>query len=309
MKDIVVSILMPMKNSGAFIQETIQSLLVQSFSDFEIIVVNDGSSDNCQELVESFTDKRIKIIQGQSKGISSALNQALNVAQGQYVCRCDADDLYPVDRLSNQVKWMEGHPGHIAVAGKFSSMDEKSHVIAEFNTGEMECEITSELLTGNTRTHLGTFLVKLAIVKKLKGFREYFVTAEDIDIQLRLAEMGRITYLPENMYFYRIHNSSITHVQGSNKRIFYEGIAREFLKQRVKNGEDQLDRGMPPKPPLVTNQPTDSTDQIIGYMVGESWRLHSCGEKRKAFGMLVKAGMKKPMKWQVWKSLIMIMLK
>ncbi|MBL4744192.1 MAG: glycosyltransferase [Cycloclasticus sp.] len=306
---ISVSILMPMRNAEAYIKETVQSLLNQSFSDFEIIVVNDGSDDKSQALVESFSDARIKIVQGESAGISVALNLALSHAQGRYVCRCDADDLYPLDRLQVQVDWLEAHPEYIAVAGKFSSMDEKSHVIAEFNTGNETCEITSELLSGKTRTHLGAFLMSLSIVNQLQGFREYFVTAEDIDMQLRLAECGRVAYIPQNMYFYRIHNDSITHVQSSNKRIFYENIARCFLKQRLERGADALEKGMPPQVPTIAGKPSDSTDQIVGYMIAESWRLHREKKKGQALAISIRACVKKPLAWRGWKNIIMILVK
>jgi glycosyltransferase involved in cell wall biosynthesis len=306
---IAVSILMPMRNAEAYIKETIQSLLNQSFSHFEIIIVNDGSNDASQALVESFVDDRIKIIQGKGQGISAALNLGLNHAQGKYVCRCDADDLYPPDRLKLQVDWLESHVNYIAVAGKFSSMDEKSRVIAEFNTGNEEADITPELLMGKTRTHLGAFLIKSSVLKELQGFREYFITAEDIDMQLRLAECGLVGYIPWNMYFYRIHNSSITHTQGTNARVFYEATAREFLKQRLKMGFDQLQKGDAPKPPLVSGKPTDSVDQVVGYMIGKSWQLHSDNKKYAALVISIRACLKKPFYWLVWKNIIMILIK
>jgi len=308
-KVVAVSILIPMRNAAAYIEATIQSLLPQSFTDFEIIVVNDGSNDNSQVLVESFNDPRIKIFQGECKGISAALNLALSYAQGDYVCRCDADDLYPVDRLQVQVDWLKVNPEHTAVAGKFSSMDEKGEVIAEFKTGDVACDLTAELLAAKTRTHLGTFLIKHTALKYLNGFREYFVTAEDIDMQLRLAQFGSVGYMPENMYFYRIHNSSITHVQSSNKREFYENIAREFLVQRLCTGQDLLEQGTAPSPPQVDNKATDSIDQLVGYLLGEAWRLHAGGQKKRAIFMGFRACKKRSMDWRVWRSFLMLWVK
>ena len=188
-------------------------------------------------------------------------------------------------------------------------MDEKSMVIAEFKSGELECDITTEILGGKTRTHLGTYLIKKEILDELGGYREYFITAEDIDMQLRLAQKGFIGYTPRNMYFYRIHKDSITHVQSSNKRVFYEEAARNFLKQRLITGHDDLERGKPPEPPLINSKPTDSTMQIIGYMIGESWRLHRDKKKIAAFVILIQACIKKPFYWLVWKNIILILIK
>lgn len=308
-KKILVSILMPMKNAEAFIQQTVQSLLDQTFSDFELIVIDDGSSDASLLLAASFSDKRIRILEGNKKGIAAALNIGLKAAHGDYVCRCDSDDTYPPDRLKNQIDWLSVHRNFIAVCGKFSSMDEKSRVIAEFKSGESECNIASELLDGKTRTHLGTYLVRKKVLEELDGYREYFITAEDIDMQLRLAEKGSIGYIPENMYFYRIHNKSITHVQSSNKREFYEAMARDFLIQRLKLGQDDLQRGTAAMAPVVESKPRDSYEQIIGYMIGESWRLHRENKKRAAFSIAIRACIKKPLYWLVWKNIIMILIK
>jgi len=305
----VVSILMPMRNAEDYVEETVQSLLDQTFRDFELIVVDDCSTDDSLSLVKSFSDNRIKILQGKAEGISAALNLALDFAQSQYVCRCDADDLYPAERLKLQVGWLDAHHDHCAVSGKFTSMDEKSGVISEFNTGDSTCDITTELLAGKTRTHLGTFLIRKDVLMTLSGFREYFITAEDIDMQLRLAETGAVGYIPENMYFYRIHDSSITHVQSLNQRGFYENLAREFLEQRLQTGSDLLQKGTPPIVPRDDANPASSKDQIVGYMIGESWRLHATKNKKKAVGISFRACMKKPLYWPVWKNIIMILIK
>jgi glycosyltransferase involved in cell wall biosynthesis len=304
-----VSILMPMRNAEEYIEESIQSLLNQTFSTFELIVVNDCSDDASQVLVESFSDKRIKIVQGRGEGISSALNLALNYAKGKYVCRCDADDLFPTERLKLQVDWLESHSDYIACSGKFSSMDKKSRVISEFNTGDEECNITQELLTGKTRTHLGTFLVRKNILDALNGFREYFVTAEDIDMQLRLAESGSVGYMPENLYFYRIHNTSITHVQNSNKRVFFEELARTFRKQRLLDGQDDLQKGCPPDVPKEYDTAKTGNQHIADILVSASWKQHGKGKKWLAIKTGLRACENSPLDYLMWRNLIILIVK
>lgn len=304
-----VSILMPMRNAEGYIKASIESILNQTYADLEVIIIDDCSTDSSREIVESFSDSRIKLLKGEGQGISCALNLGLEVATGDYVCRCDADDLYPVNRLSSQVDWLLTHPELIAVSGKFTSIDENGRIVAEFKTGDEPCDITSELNSGVTRTHLGTFLMKTASMRMLGGFRSYFVTAEDIDMQLRLAEISAIGYLPENMYFYRIHNSSITHQQSSSRRIFYEKQAREFLKQRQNDGQDLLELGQPLDPPTGKDEPVDSSHQIMGYLIAESWRLHARKHKKEALLVSLKACFRSPFHWVAWKNIIMIMLK
>jgi glycosyltransferase involved in cell wall biosynthesis len=298
-----------MRNAEKYIEETIQSLLQQTYSNIELIIINDGSTDKSEELVKSFSDQRIRIFQGQERGISAALNLGLKSALGDYVCRCDSDDIFPLDRLTAQLDWLSSNPNYIAVSGKFTSMDEKSRIVAEFNTGESFSDITSELLSGITRTHLCTFLINKNVLDGLAGFREFFVTAEDIDMQLLLAEKGLIGYLPENMYFYRIHDNSITHEQSSSKRIFYENSAREFLKQRLERGQDDVQKENPPIPPNIKDAATDSGLQIMGYLMGESWRLHNEKNKYAAFKISLRACRLKPLNVKVWKNILMILIK
>jgi len=304
-----VSILMPMRNAEEYIKEAIESVLNQTHTELEVIVIDDCSTDASREIVESILDKRIKLLQGEGQGISAALNLGLKAASGDYVCRCDADDLYPVERLNSQLSQLKKNPKLVAVAGKFTSIDEKGRTVAEFNTGNDSCDITGELNNGRTRTHLGTFLIKMDVIKLLGGFRPYFVTAEDIDLQLRLAEVGPVEYLAENMYFYRIHNSSITHVQSSVKRIFYEAQARAFSQQRQGGEQDLLQLGRPPTPPSGDSKATDSSSQIQGYLIAESWRLHTAKNKKAAIEVAFRLCRRAPFKLSVWKNLIMILLK
>lgn len=305
----LITILMPMKNAELFVSDSIKSILSQTHRNLELIIVNDKSNDKSQLIVESFTDSRIKIIQGLGKGISAALNLALGHAKGKFICRCDADDLFPEDRLQTQLQWLNLHTDHIAVSGKFSSMDHNGIFISTFNTGDIECSITEELLSGVTRTHLGTFMIKRSIINKINGFRDFFITAEDIDMQLRIAECGPIGYMSDNMYFYRLHDNSITHVQSSNKREFFENLARELLKQRIEKGEDQLQKGIFPIPPKMDNDPINTEQQVLSYMLSESWRLHTQGEKKLAVNMALRICSRKPLSWHSWTNLLLILIK
>ena len=116
-KRVTISILMPMRNAEAYIVETIQSLLDQTFSDFELIIIDDGSSDASLSMVKSFIDGRIRILKGNMQGISAALNRGLKSAQGKFVCRCDSDDIYPKERLQSQNSdarlSVRSHPEHL----------------------------------------------------------------------------------------------------------------------------------------------------------------------------------------------------
>src|ERR1700722_365222 len=110
-----VTVLMPAYNAGKYIGEAIRSVLDQSFRDFELLIVNDGSTDNTKTVVSSFADNRIRVLEQSYKGISVALNAGLLVAKGYYIARFDADDICFPQRLSKQVNFLDANPGYILV--------------------------------------------------------------------------------------------------------------------------------------------------------------------------------------------------
>lgn len=299
-----------MKNAESYVHDALKSLLAQTFKEFEIIVVDDGSTDASREIVEGFTDKRIKIISGKGTGIADAFNLALKITEGKYICNCDADDLFPPDRLSWQVEWLEKNQDYSAVCGTYSPMAVNGDVLGQYHCGEKSENISVELLSGITRTHWCTFLTRQRVLLELEGCRRYFVTAQDIDFQLRLVNNNNnVWYEPINTYFYRLHNNSITHEQGTNTRIFYENIAREFSRQRIEEGVDLLQKGMAPVPPKDDKNPLNSSDQIVNYLIAESWRLHYRKNKFSAFVLSMKACIGQPLSWSAWKNMIMVLVK
>lgn len=106
----LVSIVMPVKNGGDYIREAIDSLLNQTFSDFELIVINDGSTDTTAEIVRSFEDPRISLVSQENQGVSKASNHGFKLSRGKYITRHDHDDLSLPTRLEKQVQFLEDHP-------------------------------------------------------------------------------------------------------------------------------------------------------------------------------------------------------
>jgi glycosyltransferase involved in cell wall biosynthesis len=307
--DLKVTVIMPMKNAEDYVADAITSVLKQSFDDFELIVVDDGSTDSSRKIAESFLDSRVSVIPGPKTGAADAFNTALMQAKGKYIANCDADDLYPEDRLSWQVNYLEQNKESDAVCGTYSTMDSKGAVISQFNCGEDPESLSKELLTGKTRTSFCTFLTRREVLIEADGYRGFFVTSYDIDLQLRIGECHNIWYEPRNTYFYRLHDNSITHAQASNKRVFFEQTARLFLQQRLEKGVDDLQRGTPPKIPSFEGLPSRSKEQICGMLTSEAWRLHRKGQKTKAINKGVKVCIKKPFSFTSWRNLAALILK
>lgn len=306
-----VSVIMPMRNAEAYVRQAIESVLNQSFRDLELVVIDDHSTDKSRKIVEDFLteDSRIQLLNGDGCGVAAASNKGLKSCEGEFILFCDADDVIPENRIANQVNWLNQHRDYAAVCAGFAMMDERGRNVTDLSEGNSPCDITEELLSGKTRTSLCTFAIRREFINTLDGFREYFVTSADIDFQLRLAEICKVFYVPENVYFYRLNDSSIVHTQPSKKRIFFEEAARLFRQQRAENGIDDLQSGYPPLVPDDQGNPNNAKDQLQGALIGSAWRLHKQGEKLKAIKSGFRACLINPANLVAWKSYIMLFIK
>jgi len=305
----LVSILMPMRNAQRHVKEALQSVLSESEVPLEVIVIDDGGSDASAEIVSSLDDDRIEMIRGPAQGIAAAFNVGLERVRGDIVMRCDADDRYVPGRIGRQVEWLKSHPDFGAVCGSFATIDDRSKLISTLETGHTDEEITNELREGKTRTHLCTFAIRAEVVRQLRGFRPYFVTAEDIDFQLRLAGVTRVWYEARSAYEYRLHDASMVHSQANARRVFFENTARAFAVQRRETEMDELQRGNPPIPPPPLGKPQKSVVQKQGMLLGQAWREHAQGQKWRAIQTGWRACWARPSDWQTWKSWVALLVK
>ena len=115
--------------------------------------------------------------------------------------------------------------------------------------------------------------------------------------------------MPEIVYHYRLHDSSITHTQASNQRVFFEETARLLLQQRIKTGVDDLERGKPPIVPLMEKQKNNAKYHVANLLLGEAWRLHQKGEKLKAIKKGVSACITVPFNCNNWRNMLFLIIK
>ncbi len=306
----LVSVIVPMRNAEAYVSDTLTSILREQETPLEVIVVNDKSSDASLARVLAVRDERVRLLDGPGRGISASLNVGLAAARGAVVMRCDADDLYPEGRISQQSRWLAEHSEYDAVCGAFSTIDPSGRLIAHLDTGGDPLEITKELASGTVRTHLCTYAIRSSLVQKLEGFREYFGSGEDIDYQLRLGEAGRIRYEPQNWYFYRLHPSSVTHTQRTHLREFFSRTAYDLQNQRRECGIDALQRGSPPPLPNgVDSSVHGAKEHIQGMLLGHAWREHRMGRRMRALRAGARALAVNPRQLRAWKSFAALILK
>ena len=229
----LVSVIMPTFNRAPLISASIKSVLAQTNIDFEIIVVDDGSTDNTREVIAGFKDPRIKYIYQENSGVSAARNTAIETSTGKYIAFLDSDDILVEKSLGKRVGVLERHSQAAFSYGKAYLMDEKGHIFG-FRKQQDEVsyvqegrdEIKKAILNGN-QIPTSTILARRICLNKVGLFNTSFKNgSEDFDLWVRLARSYPVAYIGEPLVIYRVHGSSIsrTHrladLEESNNIIF-----------------------------------------------------------------------------------------
>ena len=252
----------------------------------------------------------MRIVPGPQRGISAAFNAGLAAARADL--RCDADDLYPPDRLAWQARWLGSHPEFGAVCGHYTLIDDAGLAVHDMYGEYPPAEVTEELKVGRSRSHMCAYAFRTDVIRAIGGCREWFVTSEDADLQFRLAEATRVYFEPRLSYLYRLHESSITHQQASPKRQFYEAMAKRFQQQRLAGGQDELQRGEPPAVPVTFDTteapPRPAREQIQQMLMSRAWKS-TLREKGQAVATGSADALQRPMSLGAWKSFAALLVR
>ena len=164
-----VSVLMPMKNAEVYIEEAVGSILATEKVPIELIIVNDASTDNSNEIVEKIEDDRIRLLQGYGKGHPEAINKALDAAQGEFVVNIDADDICPAKRIEKQINWLSSYREFGAVCGSYTAVNSKGRIIRQYECGDIEEEIPVKLtFLGEEDEIVGALMMDMEILQRNK---------------------------------------------------------------------------------------------------------------------------------------------
>ena len=248
----LVSILMPAYNAEKFIGAAIKSILKQTFADFELVIINDGSIDNTEEIIKSFSDYRISYHKYLNQGVARSLNLGLKKCKGTYIRRHDADDISTADALEKQLKFLENNPHFSIVSSKIAFMTENGKIAynftnpgSDFFKNEYYIEVSKSNYWQNRPIVHATVLAKKSLFEDVGGYRTEFPTAEDIDLWFRILEKQSVAIINECNYYVRLHGTSNTAIHGE-RNIFYRNLAYELFKERQEGGWDKLSRGEMP---------------------------------------------------------------
>jgi glycosyltransferase involved in cell wall biosynthesis len=208
-----VSVLMPVRNGLPWIAEAIASICRQSFGDFELIILEDGSTDDTPAFLSTVCDPRIRCLTTGGTGIAAALNTGLAVARGAYIARQDADDESLPDRLAQQVARLDARPEIALVATPAEYIDEHGRPVDNDWTRAIRSrqdpartpESIASLMPLTCCVTHGSIMARAGVLRGAGGYRPEMVPAEDYDLWLRLMPGARFSKLEERLYRYRVH--------------------------------------------------------------------------------------------------------
>jgi len=229
----VISVILPVYNGEEFLQDAIDSILNQSFLDFELVIVDDGSKDRSLEIINSYTDPRIKLVQNVSNlGLVGALNSGISVAKGRYLARQDADDLSHKDRLKLQYLSMEELGADICGTA-WAQMNPDRSILSVKEIPLSEDTIFACLATTVPFPH-GSVMMRSSFIKKHQLKYETIQIAEDYYLWIRFAQLGGLfSNINKCLYFYRLHPKSLSSIKKNLYGHSAKQIRRIFVKQNV----------------------------------------------------------------------------
>lgn len=217
-----VSVVMSTYNSAATLSEAIDSILAQTFADFEFIIVNDGSSDNTRDVLKTITDQRVQVLEQENKGLVASLNRGIELAKGKYIARQDADDRSEPNRFQEQVNYLQSHPNVILVGSSMTVMDKSGKTTHKHAVLLGNNELKQELLVRSPFVHGSVMFNKDKAIQAGLYHNDTW-PAEDYDLWLRLAPLGEFGNLDEYLYIYRETDAGIS---GQNATRQQEALKR-----------------------------------------------------------------------------------
>lgn len=237
----IVSVLLPVRNGMPYLPEAIESLVNQSFSDFELIVINDGSTDGTAAYLAGIGDPRLRVISPGGVGLAAALNAGLAEARGRYIARQDADDWSMRDRFATEVAYLDAHPEIAMVSTCAEYVDGAGNNIetawtrtvrAQQDPAQTPDQILQMMPLTCCITH-GSVMIRAGVLRDAGGYDQAMVPAEDYDLWLRLLPRHKMAKLPARLYAYRVHSDQSSTARRSDQMARVIEAKLRYVRRQV----------------------------------------------------------------------------
>jgi len=241
-----ITVLMSCYNAADYLGEAIDSVLYQTFKDFEFILIDDGSTDNTLNIIKRYaqSDGRIIIVEKDNSGLADSLNKGIKIAKGEWIARLDADDIAFPKRLEKQLNYVKDKQDYVLIGSGCITIDKSGKKIKDYKYPSESRNIINWLVKGKSSFPHSSAFYLTSVVRRLGGYRPRITYAEDIDLWLRLSTIGKIGCIEEPLIKLRKHDGSITAREKKCAVSAYAAVvsfllARDRISDPVEQDEDQ----------------------------------------------------------------------
>ncbi len=299
----IVSVLLPVYNAKKYVAPAIDSILAQTFTDFELIIIDDGSTDGSPAILQTYAarDNRIRLISRENRGLIATLNEMLDLAKGTFLARMDADDISLPERLAHQVEFLQQHPDVVCVGGDYEIIDPAGRLVSRATMPEDNAEIQRRILSGSTIINHPCAMIRRDALRQIGGYDNTMVTVEDLDMLLRIGEIGNLANLREFVLQYRFHPNSVSAQNALYQQEMAQEACRRAWKRRGIEGRYDV--------PDVWFRPLPDRDSQLAFLHKYGWWAFNQGFRSTAANCGWRAIGLKPISMQNWKLLGTALLK
>jgi glycosyltransferase involved in cell wall biosynthesis len=302
-----VSVLMPVFNTGKYIREAVLSIVNQTFSDWELIILDDGSTDGSTTQLESLSsqDSRIRIRKRENLGLIATRNELLGAARGEFIAWMDSDDVSLPERLRMQVLALDADSALTCVGTAVQCVDPEGHPLNIERYPEDHLEIEAEQSQGGAQ-RFATTMIRRAEALATGGFREPLKIGEDFDFLLRVGEIGKLGNLTKVLYIYRQHVKSVCAAMGPQWPTYRDFILN-LARERSEGRKDSLQTGSLP----VIERITKRQRVVFESQTYLLWSKYSTENGNKLLGLryAIAAILRNPLSLLVWRRALKLGLK
>lgn len=276
-----LSVIMSVKNGLPYLPETIESVLAQSFTDFEFFIVDDGSTDATAEVVRSFGDARIVLIRQENTGVAKARNQVVPRTSGKYIAIVDADDIWEPQKLERQVSFLDEHPEYVLVGSFADIIDKDGNYLYTEKKPVSHEENLHFLDIKNTWTHSAIVFTREAF-DAVGGYyepvKQYIV---DYMLVYQLARQGKVYQIPEVLVRYRVVPTSLSTKADSAgfRELMFRSLRQGFVTEEDQQKLRQIKAG--------ENKTANFKESMYHLYLGRSYLFHNY-QREKAIYHLQK---------------------
>jgi glycosyltransferase involved in cell wall biosynthesis len=287
---------MPVYNAEKYLREAVESILNQTFGDFEFIIINDGSTDGSLAILEEYAarDERIRLVSRENRGLIATLNEGIALARAPLIARMDADDISLPERFKKQVAYLEAHPEVAVVGTDYQVIDDRSRVVVLHKRRPSEHkDIVAGLLEGDSCLCHPTVVFRRDAVRALGGYNPDALHAEDYALWLSVIEHHQMANVPVPLVRYRAHEMSVSTQSIETQRETMERFCNEARGRR----------GLPTDFVRGYHRPTDARSRSR-WFTSYGWCGYGQGDRLMALEYAGKALLQTPWHMDAWRLVL-----